>query len=300
MGEARTIVIAGSSGLIGQALVAALRERGDRVVRLVRRAAAGPDEISWDPVAGQLDPATLEGVDAVINLAGAGVGDHRWTDAYKQQILDSRTSTTGLLARTIAGLERKPRVLANASAIGWYGDTGDRAVDEADPAGHGFLADVVRAWEAATLPASEAGVRVVMARTGLVVAKHGGAWQRLFPLFSLGLGGKMGSGRQYWSWISLRDEVAAWLFCIDHDHVAGPVNFTGPEPVTNAEVVAAMGRVLNRPTVLPVPAFALEIALGEFSTEILSSARVMPRALSDAGFTWQDRMIESAIRAARA
>lgn len=300
MSAPRTIVIAGSSGLIGNALVQALRERGDRVIRLVRRSAAGVDEISWDPAAGVLDPAALDGVDAVVNLAGAGVGDHRWTDDYKRAILVSRTSTTGLLARTIAGLERRPAVFLNASAIGWYGDTGDRMVDETDPAGDGFLADVVREWEAATAPAAQAGVRVVLARTGLVVAREGGAWQRLFPLFSLGLGGKMGSGRQYWSWISLRDEVAAWLFCIDHDHVSGPVNFTGPEPVTNAEVVAAMGRVLRRPTVLPVPAFALQIALGEFSTEILSSARVMPRALSDAGFVWQDRTIDAAIRAARA
>ena len=300
MSAPRTIVIAGSSGLIGNALVQALRERGDRVIRLVRRSAAGVDEISWDPAAGVLDPAALDGVDAVVNLAGAGVGDHRWTDDYKRAILVSRTSTTGLLARTIAGLERRPAVFLNASAIGWYGDTGDRMVDETDPAGDGFLADVVREWEAATAPAAQAGVRVVLARTGLVVAREGGAWQRLFPLFSLGLGGKMGSGRQYWSWISLRDEVAAWLFCIDHDDVSGPVNFTGPEPVTNAEVVAAMGRVLRRPTVLPVPAFALQIALGEFSTEILSSARVMPRALSDAGFVWQDRTIDAAIRAARA
>lgn len=299
MSTPRTIVIAGSSGLIGTALVQALRDRGDRVIRLVRRPVAGADEICWNPAADELDPAALDGVDAIVNLAGAGVGDHRWTDDYKREILVSRTSTTGLLARTIAGLERRPAVFLNASAIGWYGDTGDRMVDEADPAGDGFLADVVRQWEAATAPAAQAGVRVVMARTGLVVAREGGAWQRLFPLFSLGLGGKMGSGRQYWSWISLRDEIAALIFCIDHDHVAGPVNVTGPEPVTNAEVVAAMGRVLRRPTVLPVPAFALQLALGEFSTEILSSARVMPRALSDAGFVWQDRTIEAAIRAAR-
>lgn len=298
MTDQRTIVIAGSSGLIGNALAQALRGRGDRVVRLVRRAAKGPDEISWNPGGGELDPSALIGADAVVNLAGAGVGDHRWTDAYKREILNSRTSTTELLARTIARLEHRP-VFANASAIGWYGDTGDRAVDESAPAGEGFLADVVREWEAATAPAAQAGARVFVARTGLVVAKEGGAWQRLFPLFNLGLGGKMGSGRQYWSWISLRDEVAAWLFCIDDDRIAGPVNFTGPEPVTNAEVVAAMGRVLQRPTVLPVPAFALQAALGEFSTEILSSARVMPRALSDAGFTWQDRTIDSAIRAAR-
>lgn len=298
MTDQRTIVIAGSSGLIGNALVQALRGRGDRVVRLVRRAANGPDEISWNPGGGELDPSALIGADAVVNLAGAGVGDHRWTDAYKREILNSRTSTTELLARTIARLEHRP-VFANASAIGWYGDTRDQAVDESAPAGEGFLADVVREWEAATAPAAQAGARVFVARTGLVVAKEGGAWQRLFPLFNLGLGGKMGSGRQYWSWISLRDEVAAWLFCIDDDRIAGPVNFTGPEPVTNAEVVAAMGRVLQRPTVLPVPAFALQAALGEFSTEILSSARVMPRALSDAGFTWQDRTIDSAIRAAR-
>lgn len=295
--QAQTVLVAGSSGLIGTALVGALCARGDRVIRLVRRPAVGAGEVSWDPAAGVLDASALSGVQAVVNLAGAGVGDHRWTDSYKREILDSRVNATSLLARTMTAPDG-PRVLVNASAIGWYGDTGDRAVDEDAPVGSGFLAEVVRDWEAATEVAAAAGVRVVRVRTGLVVAKEGGAWARMFPLFGLGLGGRMGSGRQYWSWISLRDEIAALLFCLDRADVVGAVNATGPNPVTNAEVTAAMGRVMHRPTMLPVPGFALELALGEFSTEILSSARVEPRVLRQAGFTWSDPRIEDAIATA--
>ena len=290
------VAVAGASGLIGRALLPALEARGHEVLRLVRREATSADEVSWHPGAGSIDADALAGVDAVINLAGAGVGDHRWTDDYKAEILGSRVDGTSLLARTMAALSPRPSVLVNASAIGWYGDTGDRAVDETAPAGAGFLADVVREWEAATKPAEDAGIRVVRLRTGLVVARDGGAWARLFPIFKLGLGGRMGSGRQYWSWISLRDEVRAITFCLEDASVHGPVNLTGPTPVTNAEVVAAMGEVLSRPTVLPVPAFALQLALGEFSTEILSSSRVLPRALERAGFTWQDESIADAIR----
>ena len=290
------VAVAGASGLIGRALLPALEARGHEVLRLVRRQASSADEVSWHPGAGSIDAAALEGVDAVINLAGAGVGDHRWSDDYKAEILGSRVDGTSLLARTMAAMSPRPSVLVNASAIGWYGDTGDRAVDETEPAGSGFLADVVREWEAATKPAEDAGIRVVRLRTGLVVARDGGAWARLFPIFKLGLGGRMGSGRQYWSWISLRDEVRAIIFCLEDASIQGPVNLTGPTPVTNAEVVAAMGQVMSRPTVLPVPAFALQLALGEFSTEILSSSRVLPRALERAGFTWQDESITDAIR----
>lgn len=189
-------------------------------------------------------------------------------------------------------------MLVSASAIGFYGDTGSRAVDETAPAGTGFLADVVRAWEAAADPAREHGIRVVHPRTGLVVAKEGGAWARMFPLFRLGLGGKLGSGRQYWSWISLRDEVCALQFLVDQEHLSGPVNLTGPNPATNAEVTAAMGRILGRPTLLPAPAFALKAALGEFSTEVLSSARVEPAVLDNAQFRFQDPHIDDAIRTA--
>lgn len=198
----------------------------------------------------------------------------------------------------MAALDPAPKVLINGSAIGWYGDTGDRPVNESAPAGTGFLADVVRDWEAATQPAQQAGIRVVQARTGLVVAKQGGAWARLFPIFRLGLGGKLGSGHQYWSWISLRDEVRALAWLLDHDEISGPVNLTAPHPATNAEVTAAMGKVLGRPTLLPVPSFALKAALGEFSSEVLGSAHVLPTVLEGASFTWEDPQIEDAIRAA--
>jgi len=292
-----TIAVTGASGLIGRAFVAALRAQGHRVLRLVRTTATSADEVQWDPKAGTVDLAALAGTRAVIHLAGAGVGDHRWTDAYKNEIRNSRVLGTRTIATAMAALQPKPAVLVAGSAIGWYGDTGDRAVDESSPAGTGFLADVVQAWEAAADPARDAGIRVAHARTGLVVAKQGGAWARLFPIFRLGLGGKLGSGRQYWSWISLRDEVSALMYLVDST-LAGPVNLTAPNPATNAEVTAAMGKVLGRPTLFPVPAVALKTALGEFSTEILSSARVLPKVLEQAGFQWQDRDIASAISTA--
>ena len=294
------VAVTGASGLIGTALVPHLRSVGHEVVRLVRRPSAAPDEITWDPAAGTVDLDRLAGTDAVIHLAGAGVGDHRWTDDYKREILNSRVDGTHTIVNAMLALDPKPRVLVSASAIGWYGDTGDRPVDETAPAGSGFLADVVRAWEAAAAPAAAGGIRVVHPRTGLVVAKEGGAWARMFPLFKLGLGGKLGNGRQYWSWISLRDEVCALQFLMEQDHLSGPVNLTGPDPVTNAEITAAMGRVLGRPTILPAPAFALKAVLGEFSTEVLGSARVMPAVLERSGFRFQDPTIESAIRTALA
>jgi len=292
------IAITGASGLIGSALVPHLRARGDEVLRLVRRTAVAPDEVEWDPKAGTVDLEALVGVDAVVHLAGAGVGDHRWTPDYKRTIVDSRVDGTHTIVSAMTRLDPLPRTLVAGSAIGWYGDTGDRAVDESAPAASGFLADVVRAWEAAAEPASQAGIRVAHARTGLVVSGDGGAWARLFPLFKLGLGGKLGSGKQYWSWISLRDEVAALTFLLDNEAMSGPVNLTGPDPATNAEVTAAMGRVLHRPTLLAVPAFALKSVLGEFSSEVLGSARVLPHVLTEAGFHWQDPTVESAIRAA--
>ena len=294
------VAITGASGLIGSALVPHLRSVGHDVQRLVRRPAAAPDEITWDPKAGTVDLPALQGVDGVIHLAGAGVGDHRWTDDYKREILDSRVDGTRTITDAMIALDPKPRVLVSASAIGWYGDTGDREVDETAPAGSGFLADVVRAWEAAASPAADHGIRVVHPRTGLVVSGDGGAWARMFPLFKFGLGGKLGSGSQYWSWISLRDEVCALQFLLEQDHLSGPVNLTGPTPLTNAQITSVMGSVLGRPTILPAPAFALKAVLGEFSTEVLGSSRVMPRVLEQSGFAFQDPTAEDAIRTALA
>ncbi len=289
--------VTGASGLIGSALVPVLKDRGHDVVRLVRRAPSAPDEIRWDPETGEVDLAALNGVEGIIHLAGAGVGDKRWTPAYKRMILLSRVNGTDTIARAMAHLEPKPRVLVSGSAIGYYGDTGDREVTETSPQGAGFLADVVAQWEAAAAPAQDAGIRVAFARTGLVVSDQGGAWKRLLPIFRLGLGGKIGSGHQYWSFISLRDEVNALITLLEDEAYSGPVNLTAPAPVTNAEVTAAMGRVLGRPTVLPVPAFALKIALGEFSDDVLGSQRVIPTVLERQDFAWSDPSIDEAIRA---
>ncbi len=292
------IAVTGASGLIGTPLVAELRSRGHDVFRLVRRAAAAPDEITWNPASGFVDLAALAGTDVVFHLAGAGVGDHRWTDAYKQEIRDSRVMGTDTISRAMAQLDPRPAVLVSASAIGFYGDTGDRVVTEVDPAGHGFLADVVVAWEAAANPAREAGIRVVHPRTGLVVSADGGAWGRMFPLFKAGIGGKLGNGKQYWSWISLRDEISALIFLMENSALSGPVNLTGPTPDTNAEITTIMGKVLRRPTLLPVPRIALTTVLGEFSTEVLSSSRVLPAELEQQGFVFKDPTVESAIRQA--
>ncbi len=290
------VALTGSSGLVGTALVTALRADGHDVLRLVRRPARADDEVQWDP-AQPLDPAKLEGVDAAVTLAGAGVADKRWSDSYKRTLVESRLQTTHTLATALAALSPRPAVLVAGSAIGYYGDTGAQAVDETAPPGDDFLAQLCVRWEAATAPAEAAGIRVAHARTGLVVARQGGAWGRLFPLFKLGLGGKLGNGKQYWSFISLTDEVRALQFLLTHE-VSGAVNLTAPEPVTNAEVTRVMGKVLHRPTLLPAPAFALKIVLGEFSKEPLGSQRVLPHALEKAGFTFEHPTIEAAIRAA--
>ena len=292
------VAITGSSGLIGSALVPHLRSHGHDVLRLVRRPASAADEVTWDPTAGTVDLARLQGVEAVINLSGAGVGDHRWTDAYKKEILDSRVNSTRTIATAITKLDVHPQVLVSASAIGWYGDTGDRQVDESAPPGTGFLADVVKQWEAAASPALAAGIPVAHPRTGLVVSSKGGAWGRMFPLFRAGLGGKLGNGRQYWSWISMRDEVNALRFLIETPGQNGPFNLTGPEPATNEVITRVMGRLLHRPTIATAPAFALKKVLGEFSTEVLGSARVVPNALTLAGFRFEDTLVDSAIEQA--
>ena len=288
------IAVTGASGLIGTALVPALRRDGHQVLRLVRRPAQAPDEVTWDPTRQTVDLGGLAGTQAVVHLAGVGVGDKRWTDAYKAQILSSRVLGTRTIARAIARMDPPASVLVSASAIGFYGDTGDRPVDESAPPGSGFLAEVVQAWEAAADEAREAGVRVVHPRSGLVMSRNGGAWGRMLPLFRLGVGGRLGSGRQYWSFITLADELRALTFLLESG-LSGPVNLTAPHPVTNAELTRAMGRALHRPTLLPVPAFALKTALGEFSTEVLGSQRVLPAALQAAGFLFEQPDIASAV-----
>ena len=288
------VAVTGASGLIGGALVAHLRASDHDVLRLVRRVATAPDEVTWDPDKGYVDVAALAGVDGVVHLAGAGVGDHRWTEAHKRTIRQSRVRGTDTIARALAGLDPRPGVLVSGSAIGFYGDTADRAVDETAPAGTEFLSGVVRDWEASADPARAAGIRVAHPRSGLVVAGHGGAWGRLWPLFTLGLGGRLGNGRQWWSFISLRDEVAALTHLLESD-LSGPVNLTAPNPATNAEVTKVMGRLMHRPTLLAVPAKALELALGEFSSEVLGSARVLPACLLESGFVFQDPTIDDAV-----
>ncbi|MFF2011436.1 TIGR01777 family oxidoreductase [Streptomyces sp. NPDC058195] len=292
------IAVTGASGLLGAALVRSLRADGLEVVRLVRRPARSGDEAEWNPRRGYVDTAGLVGCDAVVHLAGAGVGDHRWSEAYKREIRDSRVLGTAAIAEAVASLDPPPKVLVSGSAIGYYGDTGDRAVDESAPAGEGFLPSVCVEWEAATAAAQEAGVRTVHARTGLVVAREGGAWGRLFPLFRAGLGGRLGNGRQYWSFIALHDEVAALRHLLETESLSGPVNLTAPGPVTNREVTAAMGRVLHRPTLLTAPAPALRVVLGDFAQDVLGSQRVLPGRLLDSGFVFAFPGIDGAIRAA--
>ena len=298
MAPGSRVVIAGASGMIGSALRRSLTADGYEVVRLVRRAPRGKDEIQWDPEAGRIDAGALAGAAAVLNFAGAGVASRRWTDAYKERIRCSRVLGTATLAKAVASLDEGPRVFVNGSAIGFYGDTGGRAVDETAPAGDGFLPSLCVEWEGAADPVREAGVRTVFVRTGLVVARKGGAWGKLFPLFKAGLGGRMGDGSQYWSFIALHDEVAAIRHVLDTDSVSGPVNLTAPDPLTNREITEAMGRVLHRPTFFATPAPALRLALGEMAGDILGSQRVLPTRLLSSGFTFAFPTIDAALRSA--
>jgi uncharacterized protein len=275
------VAITGSTGLIGSALVGHLRSEGHTVQRLVRRKAAAPDEISWDPKNGTIDIAALEGVDAVIHLAGANVGDHRWTKKYRAEILNSRLLGTTTIAQAVSTV--KPMVFISGSAIGYYGETGNRAVNESDRGGDDFLAAVCREWEAAADLAGD--TRTVKIRTGLVLEPTGGALGRMLPLFRFGLGGKIGSGKQWWSWITLHDEIRAICHLLESD-VSGPINLTSPNPVTNQEFTAALARALHRPALFPVPGIALKAVLGGFSTEILGSKKVLPTALTESGFTF--------------
>jgi len=286
------IAITGASGLIGTALVGHLKSEGHTVQRFVRRAVVASDEIQWDPKTGYVDLDALRGVDAVIHLAGAGVGDKRWSKRYKSEILNSRLLGTTAIANTVN--EVKPQVFISASAIGWYGESGSRAVVETDRVGEDFLAAVCREWEAAADLVKD--VRTVKIRTGLVLDPTGGALGRMLPLFRLGLGGKLGNGKQFWSWITLHDHLRAIEFLLDHP-ISGPVNLTSPNPVTNQEFTSALARAMHRPALFPAPAFALKLALGGFSTEILGSKKVMPHVLSEAGFTWDYPHITSALAA---
>jgi uncharacterized protein len=288
------IVLAGASGLIGQALRSALQQRGDDVLVLVRRAPSGADEARWDPERHELDPAVLSDADAVVALSGAGVGDHRWTPAYKRTLLTSRLDSVGTIARAVADSDG-PRVLVSASAVGYYGDTGDRPIDDTAPPGNGFLADLCTQWEAATAPADTADIRVAKLRTGLVLSSAGGLLKRLKPIVQLGVAGRLGSGRQYMPWISLADEVAAIQHVLDHD-LHGSVNLTGPAPVRNADFMSALGELLHRPTVLPTPAFALRVVLGEFAEDTLTGQRALPAKLQQSDFAFQHADIKSALR----
>ena len=292
------VAVTGASGLIGSALVPHLREQGHDVVRLVRGTPSAPDERGWDPAASRLDPQELADVDAVVHLAGEGVADHRWAAAHKARVLRSRVDGTTAVARAVAASERT-KVLVSASAVGWYGDTGDRLTDETGANGEGFLADVVRQWEAATTPAEQAGARVVHPRTGLVLSGSGGALEPLLLVTRLWLGAPVGSGRQWWPWISLPDEVAALTHCLTSDDVRGPVNLVAPNPVQNRQFQRTLGRVLRRPTLpVPVPGPVLRVVLGEFAREgVLIGQRLQPAVLERTGFRFAHPTLEPALRA---
>lgn len=291
------VIISGASGLIGGALSTHLRAQGHDVVSLVRRP-AGDAEIQWDPAKGTLDAEALAGADAVVHLAGAGIGDHRWTDDYKRELVESRTKGTALLAERIAACSQRPAVLLSGSAIGFYGPSDDRELDEHSPAGTDFLADLCVQWEAATGPAEAAGVRVAHLRTGIVLTKQGGALKKMLPLFKLGAGGKFGKGDQWQSWISLPDEVGAITHLLTAD-VRGAVNLTAPAPVRNREFAKTLGTVLHRPSVVPVPAFGPKLLLGgELADALLfTGQRVLPTALQQSGYTFQHATLDAALRA---
>ena len=284
------IAVTGASGLIGSSLVGYLKSQGHTVQRLVRRPAVSSEEITWDPIAGTVDMEALAGVDAVIHLAGAGVSDKRWTKKYKSEILNSRLLGTATIAKAVAVV--KPQIFISASAIGWYGESGNRAVVESDRAGDDFLAAVCHEWESAADLAGD--VRTVKLRTGLVLDPTGGALGKMLPIFRFGLGGKLSNGKQWWSWITLHDQIRAIAFLLENK-ISGPVNLTSPNPVTNSEFTAGLARAMHRPALFPVPAIALKIVLGGFSSEVLGSKKVMPQVLTEAGFTFDYPHISSAL-----
>lgn len=293
------VAVSGASGLIGTALVAALTDAGHRPIRLVRREpATGADEIRWKPSAGEIDAASLEGVHAVVNLSGAGIGDKRWTPEYKQLCVTSRTDSTSLLATTMAGFDTKPAVFLSGSAIGYYGSQGDTTLTETSPPASDFLATLTVAWEAAAQPAIDAGIRTAFLRTGIVLSTKGGALPKLLPLFKMGLGGKFGSGHQYMSWITIEDEVQAIIHLLTAD-TSGPVNLTAPAPVTNEQFADTLGDVLGRPSFLPVPAFGPKLILGADRAQALlfDSMRVLPEVLQSSGYDFAHPDLELGLRA---
>ncbi|MEY2568173.1 MAG: uncharacterized protein QOE35_2702 [Actinomycetota bacterium] len=286
------VLITGSSGLIGSALIPRLEADGHEVTALRRGA-------QWDPQGGRVEPAAVAGHDAVVHLAGEGIGDHRWNAEHKRRVLDSRVNGTSALARALAGLDTKPSVLVSSSAIGYYGNRGSDTLNEESAPGADFLAEVCTKWEAAAQPAADAGIRTVLLRTGIVLSPTGGALKPLLPLFKLGVGGRLGSGRQYWSWITIDDEIEAILHCLTNPSVSGAVNATAPEPVTNEEFARTLGRVLHRPAALPVPRFALAARLGGEAADVmlLAGQRVLPAKLEATGFTFRHRTLEQGLRA---
>jgi uncharacterized protein len=292
------IAVSGASGLIGSALVPALVQEGHEVLRLVRRDALGPDEIAWDPAAGSLDPRALDGVDAIVNLSGENIGQ-RWTASRKREIIESRTTATTLLAKTAAALDPRPSVLVCAGGAGIYGDRGDEIVTEESALGSGFEADVARAWEAARDPAREAGIRVVDFRQGMVLARDGGALERMLLPFKLGVGGRVGSGEQWWSWIAIEDATAAYAFVL-HTELSGAVNLCSPNPVTSKQFTDALGRAVRRPTVFPAPGFAIRLLFGEMADVLLRGRRALPARLLDAGFEFSAPTIDVALARALA
>ena len=296
------IAITGSNGFIGSELRTQLLAREDTVFQLIRQDAATPTrrktDVLWSPSQDRVETDKLQDLDAFVHLAGQNIASGRWTDARKKLILESRTRGTDLIARTLASLPRKPRVLISASAVGFYGDRGDEVLTESSPPGRGFLPDVCRQWEAATAPAEQAGIRVVHLRIGAALSPAGGIIRKVLPLFRKGLGGKLGRGNQYLSWISLPDLIAAIIHCIENDSLRGPVNATAENPVTNLEFTRTLGRILARPTLFPAPAFALRLALGQFADAVLlASARAVPQKLSDSPFNFKHDQLDSALRA---
>jgi uncharacterized protein len=291
------VVLTGGSGLLGGALASSLRGDGHQVTLLVRREPAARDEARWDPSAGTVDPTALMGADAVVNLAGPGLGDRPWTPRYKREVLTARVSATRTITTAMVTAEPRPRTLLSSSAVGYYGNPGDTVLAEDSPAGDTYLARIAREWEEAAEPARAAGIRVATLRTAVVLSARGGAFgRRLLPIWRLGLGGRIGSGRQWWSWVTLEDWVAAVRFLLDRDDLDGPFNITAPHPLRNVDLTKAIGRVVHRPAVLWVPGPALTLPLGDFARDLLGGQRVVPERLEEAGFTFRHREFESALR----